>query len=87
MLACVLSRKILGVSSSSKFFLKAFCLVIIAMYLAGIRREMGVKRLVFPLFSSPTSHYFFLVLFEAAVEQSNEVFPEVHHLQLVETVL
>ena len=33
------------------------------------------------------SHYFFLVLFDTGVEQSNEVFAEVHHFRLVETVL
>ena len=57
--ACASSRKIICVLSSTKLLLNAFCLVIIAMYLAGIRPEMGVKRLVFPLSGSPTRHITF----------------------------
>ena len=55
------------------------------MYLAGIGHEMDVKRLVLPLFGSPTSHITFSLC--CLMQQSSEVFAEVHHFRLIETVL
>ena len=56
-----LSRKMTWVFSSTKLLLKAFCFVIITMYLqiVGMTRVIGVKRQVFPLLVSPIRHITF----------------------------
>lgn len=71
--------------SSTKLLLNAFCSVINAVYLAGIKLVMGVKRLVFPL--SNKAHDFFFVLFNSTVEEAYVVFAKVLYFQLIEAIL
>ena len=53
------SRKMTWVFSSTKLLLKAFCFVIIAMYLDGMTRVIAVSRFVFPMLGSPIRHITF----------------------------
>ena len=79
--ACASSRRMICVFSSTKLLLKAFCLLIMAIYLAGMKLVISTVRL------SYEAHDPFLMLFNAAVEESNVIFAKVRHFLLVEAIL
>ena len=54
--ACASSRKMICVFSLTKLLLKAFCLLIMAMFLDGMKQLIDMKRLVFLLLGSPLRH-------------------------------